>query len=355
MFSTIQDTTLQLIPGKRRTSTGGWLSFNAVCCSHNGESVDTRSRGGVHSNPDGSVSYHCFNCGFKASYQPGRHLTYKFRKLLSWLGASEQEVKRLVIEAIRVKELIGEAPVKRDVEEKEIEFKARALPEGSLSFDELITYYEMNDWQDCEFFGKAVGYINDRAINITAADPKRYQFYLTPETAYNLHKRVIIPFYWKNELIGYTARAIVPEVKPKFHSSYESDFVFNTDRQLKDSRFVIVCEGPFDAMAVDGVAILGSEVSEVQADIIDSLGKEVIVVPDFDRKEKNGRSVWSGESMIKAAQEYGWNVSFPVWAEQCKDINEAVVKYGKLFVIKSIIDATECSKLKIELKKKKYE
>ena len=354
MFTTIQDTTLSLIPGKRRTSTGGWLSFNAVCCIHNGETSDTRSRGGVHSNPDGSISYHCFNCGFKASYQPGRHLTYKFRKLLSWMGASEQEVKRLVIEAIRVKELVGEAPVKEDVEQREISFKKRPLPEGSLSFDELLTYYEMNDWRDCDFFAKAVEYVSDRAVNITATDPDKYNFYLTPDNAYNLHKRVVIPFYWKNEIIGYSARAILPEVKPKFHSSYESDYVFNTDKQHKDNKFVIVCEGPFDAMAIDGVAILGSEVSEQQADIIDSLGKEVIVVPDFDRKEKNGRLVWSGESMVKAAQEYGWSVSFPIWSDNCKDINEAVTMYGKLFVIKSILDSVESSRLKIELKKKQY-
>ena len=355
MFLTIQDTTLQLVPGKRRASTGGWLSFNGVCCNHNGETPDTRGRAGLHSNPDGSISYHCFNCGFKASYQPGRHLTYKFRKLLSWLGAGENDVKRLVIEAIRIKELIGEAPVKQDTEEKEIEFKARSLPEGSLSFDELLTYYEMNDWKDCEFFGKAVEYVTDRAVNITVTNPNKYNFYLTSETAYNLHKRVIIPCYWKNEIIGYTARAIVPDVKPKFHNSYEGNFVFNTDNQHKDSKFVIVCEGPFDAMSVDGVAVLGAQISEQQADIIDSLGKDVVVVPDFDMEEYKGKQRWAGLGLVKAAQEYGWNVSFPVWAEQCKDINEAVVKYGKLFVIKSIIDATERSRLKIELKKKKYE
>tara|TARA_B110000977_G_scaffold157523_1_gene200640 strand:+ start:3478 stop:4545 length:1068 start_codon:yes stop_codon:yes gene_type:complete len=355
MFSTIQDATLQLVPGKRRSSTGGWLSFNGVCCHHNGETPDTRGRGGLHSNPDGSISYHCFNCEFKTSYQPGRHLTYKFRKLLSWLGAGENDVKRLVIEAIRIKELIGEAPVKQNTEEKEIEFKARSLPEGSLSFDELLTYYEMNDWRDCEFFGKAVEYVTDRAVNITVTDPGKYNFYLTSETAYNLHKRVVIPCYWKNEIIGYTARAIVADVKPKFHNSYEGNFVFNTDQQHKDNKFVIVCEGPFDAMSVDGVAVLSAQISEHQADIIDSLGKEVIVVPDFDMEEYKGKQRWAGLGLVKAAQEYGWSVSFPVWAEQCKDINEAVVKYGKLFVIKSIIDATERSRLKIELKKKKYE
>jgi hypothetical protein len=57
--------------------------------------------------------------------------------------------------------------------------------------------------------------------------------------------------------------------------------------------------------------------------------------------------------MINNAIEYGWSVSYPVWLETSKDVNEAVVKYGKLFVLKSILDAKQTSKLKIELMKKK--
>ena len=74
------------------------------------------------------------------------------------------------------------------------------------------------------------------------------------------------------------------------------------------------------------------------------MAREVIVVPDRDR---------AGVKLIDNAIEYGWSVSFPVWQETCKDINEAVVKYGRLFVLKSIIDAKESSKLKIELMKKR--
>ena len=268
------------------------------------------------------------------------------------MGAAENDIKRLVIEAIRVKELVGETELPKE-EKADIEFATRPLPEGSVSFSELLRYYELNDWQGSEYFGKAVEYVSNRKVNITADDVDKYEFYLTPETAYNLHKRVLIPMYWKGELKGYTARAIDADVKPKFHSSYEPNFVFNVDRQLKDSKFVIVCEGPFDAMAIDGVAILGSQVSEVQADIIDSLGKEVIVVPDFDYEEYRGKTRWAGKSLIDSALEYGWNVSFPVWSDKCKDINEAVQMYGKLFVIKSIIDSKESTSLKIKLLSKR--
>ncbi len=95
MFNAVQDYTLNLLPSNRKRSQSGWLSFNAVCCHHNGENPDTRGRGGIITNPDGGVSWHCFNCGFKTGYTPGRPLSFKYRKFLSWLGADTNEVQRL--------------------------------------------------------------------------------------------------------------------------------------------------------------------------------------------------------------------------------------------------------------------
>ena len=165
-----------------------------------------------------------------------------------------------------------------------------------------------------------------------------------------------IPFTWQGETIGYSARAVIDSIKPKYYTEHEPDFVFNLDQQQTTAKFVIVCEGPFDAMSIDGVSVQGSECSERQANLIDSLGREVIVVPDFDIKtdERTGKRKWPGAALIDHAVEYGWNVSFPVWSETCKDINDAVVRYGKLFVLRTILDATETSRLKIELRKKKY-
>jgi hypothetical protein len=103
-------------------------------------------------------------------------------------------------------------------------------------------------------------------------------------------------------------------------------------------------------MSIDGVAILGNSISEEQANIIDSLGREVIVVPDFDIKRNKK---WPGENLIEQAKEYSWTVSFPVWQETCKDVNEAVAKYGKLFALQSILAARVHSSLKIEIMKRK--
>lgn len=340
-----------ILPGRRKTSANGWTSFNAPCCIYNRESADTRGRGGVILNPDGGVSYHCFNCQYKASYLPGRPLSYKMRKLLSWLGASDNDIRQLVIEAIRVKDIIGIIQPEQVKQDVEVTFKPRALPEEAVSFKGFITLFDLSSETAKlpDGLHRAVNYVYERKINM-----QKYDFFWTPEVDHKLSYRVIIPFTWKNELIGYSARAFEDGIKPKYHSQYEPNYVFNMDQQRPDSKFVIVVEGPFDAMSIDGVAVLSSECNEIQADIIDSLGREVIVVPDFDRHiNKRGQDVWSGSRLVEQAVEYGWSVSFPVWRETCKDVNEAVCTYGKLFVLKTILDSRETSKLKIELMKKK--
>jgi Toprim-like len=340
MLNIISDFIRSILPSKKKTTPSGWTSFNAPCCHHNGESADTRGRGGLTANPDGSVSYHCFNCNFKASYQPGRHLTFKFRKLLKWLGADDSDIKRLVIEAIRVRELVAPEAVKQEAEEERIDFKARDLPESAVSFRAMMSHHLLDDFKNVPgLLNSAVNYTNLRKM-----DYDRYDFLWTDSTEHSLHQRVIIPFIWQGRTIGYTARAVTDGVKPKYYSNYEPNFVFNINNQQPDSKFVIVCEGPFDAMSIDGVAVLNNECNETQADIIEALGREVIVVADRDR---------AGAKMIANAIEYGWTVSFPVWLETCKDVNEAVVKYGKLFVLKTILDSKQTSKLKIELMKKK--
>ena len=345
MLTTIQDAVKSYLPAKRKTSSSGWISFNAVCCEHNGESRDTRGRGGIISNANGSISYACFNCNFKANYTPGRHLNFKFRKLLSWLGADENSIKRLVIDAIRVKELVNPEEVNAEPAE-EITFAPRPLPAESKTILSLASFYKLGDYKDIpEDLVKAIKYVGNRQIDAT-----KYDFYWTPETDHNYHKRVIIPLYWKGKLIGSTARAFEDNIKPKYYSDYEPNYVFNVDKQTVDRAFVIVVEGPFDAMAIDGVAVLSNECSEAQADIIDSLGREVIVVPDFDINEKGK---WPGAKLIEQAQEYGWSVSFPIWNEKHKDVASAVEEYGKLFVLKTILSGKQTSRLKIELMRKR--
>jgi DNA primase len=275
-------------------------------------------------------------------------LSFKFRKLLRWLGGDTNEIQRLVIEALRVRDLIE--PDKIEEDKEPVTFERRALPTEAKSFWALAEFYKLADNNNLPTnFVQAVNYVVDRKI-----DCKKYDFYWTPEVEHKLAHRVIVPFKYKNEIVGYTARAVNDGIKPKYHSNHPADFVFNLDNQRPDNKFVIVCEGTFDAMSVDGVSVQTNAISEQQAELIEQLGKPVIFVPDFDRHvNKQGREVWPGYAAVEQAIEYGWSVSFPIWSETCKDINSAVQKYGKLFVLKAIIDAQQSNPLKIKLMKNK--
>ena len=133
--------------------------------------------------------------------------------------------------------------------------------------------------------------------------------------------------------------------KVKYYTDVQPGYVFNMDTQDWSRKFVIVTEGPFDAITISGVSILGSEVNDIQRELINGLNRRVIVVPDRDAP---------GEKLINQATEFGWSVAFPEWDNKVTDVADAVLKYGRLFTIQSILKSTESSKLKIDLKRKMY-
>jgi DNA primase len=149
---------------------------------------------------------------------------------------------------------------------------------------------------------------------------------------------------YKGEIVGWTARAI-NDVKPKYLSEQQPGYVFNLDNQLDDREFVIVCEGPFDALSIDGCALLGAEIKDSQNWLLKQLGKEIVLVPDRDHE---------GPRTVEQAIELGWSVSMPDWPDGIKDVNDAVIKLGKLATMWLIVDAKESNNLKIQLKAKKW-
>lgn len=334
MQNSIQDALVGLLPSKKKTSPSGWISFSGPCCVHNGESVDKRGRGGVITNSDGSISYHCFNCGFKANYKPGRPFNYKLRKLFQWLGADDNQVQGLTIEALRLKETIDETSDVEDYKE-EIVFKKRSLPEDTKT----LVDWANNPDDHLESIAAVSQYAMSRGLTDNLD-----KLMWSPAKAGGMQHRLIIPFNWKGETIGYTARAFKDDVKPKYFNAMEPGYVFNTEAQSKDNKFVLVVEGPLDALKIDGVAVLSNTISETQADVIDNLYKDVIVVPDRDE---------AGQKLVDAAIEYGWNVSFPDWADDVKDVSDAVDRYGKLYTLWSILQGKQRSRIKIELMRKK--
>ena len=119
--------------------------------------------------------------------------------------------------------------------------------------------------------------------------------------------------------------------------------MFGTDLQHRDWQHVIVVEGVFDALSISGLAVLHAEISDSQARLIRSLGRDVTVVPDQDL---------AGMRLVDRAMELGWAVSMPDWPDTVKDANDAVRQFGRLATLIQIMQARETSRIKIELRKK---
>jgi len=333
----IQNTILTSLPAGRKKTPSGWISFNAPCCVHNGETADKKKRGGIMTSADGTVSYHCFNCGFKASYVIGRKLTYKMRQFMGYIGIPDDTIRKLAIEAMREEE--GDVKYEK---KKFITFKNKTLPKNAHKLEVWLEKYVAKDltepqWQKIDGLLK---YLESRGIG-----PEWYDFMYSPDQHWDVNKRLLIPFYWRGDIVGFTGRMFEQSDKVKYYTDVQPGYVFNMDAQDWTRKFVIVTEGPFDAISVSGVSILGSEINDVQRELIDGLGRQVIVVPDRDAP---------GEKLINQATEFGWSVAFPEWENGINDVADAVSNYGRLYTIQSILKTTEKNKLKIDLKRKMY-
>lgn len=320
-----------LLPPRTKSSPSGWTSFNAPCCQHRGHKPDTRKRAGIRFDGDGIV-YNCFNCKFSTGWQPGSPFGEKMKTLARWMSAGEDTIKELVFEALKTE---GDE-YKPEQHQPKIEFTDKELPEGSMS---------LLDWVNSEYF-KDISLELEAVISYVVSrghDPFDGNFYWSPSPGYE--NRVIIPFRWQGRIVGNTARKIV-QGKPKYLSDHHSHFVFNFDQQSEDQRYTFVCEGPFDALSISGVALLTNDIADQQARIITSLGNEVIVIPDQDR---------AGLVLFDRASELNWAVAMPTWDDDVKDVAEAVQRYGKLFVVVDAIKTAQRGSIKINMAKKQQE
>lgn len=327
----IQTAVLTVLPPKRKSTPSGWISFDAPCCHNRGESKDNRQRGGILPNPNGGFQYHCFNCNFKAGWTPGHLISKNTKNLLKWFGLPDNDINKLSLIALQGKD---------DTKTKEIKLNF-TLEEKSLPPNtQLLTDWASTDLSEEveQQLIEVFKYIDQRGMRFDW-----YPWYWSPEPGYK--DRIIIPFYHEGKLVGWTARKII-DGKPKYLTDTQPGYVFNIDRQTYDRKFLIVVEGQFDAIAVDGVAIMHNDPNETQITRINNLNKEVIVVPDRDRP---------GAKLINSALKNNWSVSLPPWEDHIKDVADAVKYYGRLYTLYTILKYKETNNLKIQLIKKKLE
>jgi hypothetical protein len=254
----------------------------------------------------------------------GRTISAKTRNLLVWCGIDDQQVKRWSLESLQHKDLIDfTQPAKQKVK---IKFNEHKLPDGEIvdNNNPLHKVY--------------AEYLQSRKI-----DSSDYPFLITPYEKGRMSNRVIIPYTYKNKIVGHTSR-FLDNKTPKYINEQQHGYVFNIDMQKPEWSVCIVTEGIFDALSIDGVAVMHDDINSDQALLLSTLNKQIILVPDRDK---------TGLALCDRALELGYSVSLPNWDEDVKDVNDAVVKYGKLPTLLSILQCATNSKIKIEMQRKK--
>ena len=165
-MSIVSDIITAYLPAKRKTTPSGWTSFNAPCCHHNGNTADTRGRGGLISEGD-TVSYHCFNCGYKASWQPGRNVSKGLRRLLIWLNVPDAEITKLTLDVMRINEGV-------EVQQRKIDiptFETVPLPPDAVKLTDITEFNK--------FSMIVLEYMAARNLNIDDTD-----YYWSPSLGY---------------------------------------------------------------------------------------------------------------------------------------------------------------------------
>ena len=317
---------LTILPGKKKTTASGWISFNAPCCHYNGHKADRRGRGGIKT--DGTNwSYHCFNCDFKCGFTLGKTLTGNTKKLLNWCGMDEQDITKWNLYSLQHKDLLDLTRVKK--KKKKVTFDEVGLP------DKMEPIHS-----DAPSHRPYVEYLNKRGLSVD-----EYPFMVTPGGEGRDANRIIIPFTHENKIVGYTSRYTDNRI-PKFITHQQPGFLFGYDLQKPDWEVCLVFEGIFDALSLSGCALTTNTISEAHADALRNLQRKIIVVPDQDK---------TGLTICDQALELGFHISIPDWGPGVKDANDAIIKYGRLQTLLSILQATTNSKIKIQMTRTKLD
>jgi hypothetical protein len=312
------ETTLRAHLPALKPASNGWLTINCPVCVQNGQPrSDTKHRGGFKFD-GGKVGYQCFNCHMVTGWHPGSRLGFKLTKLMRALDIDEGEIQRL-----------------------KIQLWDQAVEDDAIFVNEPYKKPEWTEiqwpWPVEDLTLPAAEYLDSRGV-LELSD-----WYTSPSSVQSMNKRVILPYVSDNKIVGYSARWVgdVPDNKTaKMITNRPPSFVFNLDHQNRSRKYTIIVEGEYDALTLDGVAIMTNSISPEQAKIIEDIDNEPVVLPDKDA---------AGRTLAMQAAELGWSVSFPEWPAGIKDANEAAQQFGRAAVLQSIISAIETSPLKIKL------
>lgn len=306
-----------------RPSTQGWCQVLCKVCNDHGRKG---LRGGWNFS-EGNVGYHCFNC----------HAKFQFSSNSVSMPSEDMErvyhafgIPSDVIDAIKMQVIHNRtngASIGQQVFTKARTSGAKVLelPPFFVKLTELP--------EDAPIRVLAEMHLtDDRALN-----PTDWNFYVGVKDPNNKDSlkwvnRLIIPTYnTAGQVIFWQGRDLVGNQQKKYLSvDTERSHVLHglSELQVRTNAPLFITEGFFDALHVKGIATLGRQLTDPMVELLNTCPREKIIIPDFQG---------DGADLALQGVRLGWKVSIPDFG-QCKDVTEAVVKYGKLYVIKNIMD-----------------
>lgn len=322
MFQTISVQSLIEERISFRPISTGWSVGKCPLCN------DYKERAGFKFE-DGGIIYNCWNCAVGTTYEENSgKMSKTFRKLLRAFGFDDSEISTAV-----------NIPFFNKKEDTVITLKKLTavntatptvtLPTGALPLGhETHTLYQQ----------KLIEYLISRKVDLA-----KYDFFFSTEKRFK--DRIIIPFYRGGNLIYWQARSIDPKEKKRYDNAPVSReaVIFGHDQLQSHSRLpLFASEGVFDAMMVDGIAVLGSQLGAAKTELLRKSKRRLIFVID---KNTNGKN------LALEAMAQGWEIAFA--PDGAADINQSVQRFGLNWTIfqlmKSIPKDSDRANLSIKI------
>lgn len=298
-MSTLQELIEQRVNLGREAATG----FQACVCPL---CNDYKERAGWKFEP-AKITYHCFNCSTTSFYDTNEgHFSKKLKEILKGFGINDDEIARIKgTSFFRRVDTSSDVITLDDVQKVSLATPEVSLPDSTIPLSKL--------GNDNEY----ARYLLARGIDLF-----KYQFYICAQEKYN--NRIIIPSFRRGKIIYWQARTITDD-KPRYLNCVVSReaVMFNFDELYQSSdKVLFITEGVFDAMHVDGIALLGSKLSDAKIEYLQKTRRRKVFVIDQDA---NGKKL--AEKVLEL------QLGDITFAPDGHDIDSSIREMGKIWTV----------------------
>lgn len=286
----------------------GWEVGKCQCCN------DYKERAGFKFTAS-AFMYNCWNCNTVGGYDGNSTvISKKTRDILNAYGLSNDEINQALGGSFFANggntENISLESLKAEIIFQDVE-----LPKGSLR----LGFSDLHLDQQTAL----VAYLDSRNVDL-----EKYPMYFCPTPEYL--NRVIIPYYRNGKLIYWQGRSILENDKNRYINApvIRDSILFNIDKLNSFSKMpLFITEGVFDAVMVDGVALLGSTLNTQKQELLSKSNRRKIFLID---KNLNGKK------LAYKALSLGWDIMFT--PDNTEDLNDCVQQYGKIWTADYLVN-----------------